>query len=382
MKTFFYNDNLSIPLDKTTHELVTQFNEVYSFIKNHESENDFEKETKQLKKLLQKVFDFIQIKLSKKNEIIFFKELSKHSFELLNRDLLYFKSRKKIGRQNNPLKKEKYINGSIGFLAKSLVKILTYSKIKKLKKNVLKGLKTREELSINSGLTTFLLARILDIEFRRKKIISLLSDYKRKNLMIEGLSLEISISSKWWESNEIDKTPKTTYLHFDESIGNPKSIMYLSKVKPTNGPFSIVTNPDHYLKFSPIQFLIGRIVGNVGRKGSQIQHLFNHKYHQTLGCHKFKSFFDKIPKEIKFNSHFGFDIIKNSQLENNLLQRELIFEGDFGDYFIFDGSETLHRGGLIKDNTRVVFQIIFGSRKKNIVFNKIRNYIKRNVKKN
>lgn len=379
MKNFVYNDNLSIPLDKKTDGLIRKFNEIYGYIKNFQNKNSFEKESKQLKEILHEIFEFIQKNISNKNETIFFKELSDYSFELLDRDLLYFRGREKMGSPNNPVKKKKYINGRIGIFSKFLIRILTYSHIKKLKKNASKGLNTREELSINRGLTIFLLTRILDIEFRRKKIISFLSDYKRKKLMVEGLSLEISIPSKWWEDKEINKTPKTTYLHFDESIGNPKSIMYLSRVKSVNGPFSILRDPDHYLKFSPIQFLIGRIVGNVGRNGSKIQHLFNHKYHQTLGCEFFKSFFDKIPKEMKFNSHFGFDVIKNSELETSLLKKELSFEGNFGDYFIFDGSETLHRGGLIKENTRIVFQIIFGTRKKNYLADKIKSYLKRNV---
>ena len=82
---------------------------------------------------------------------------------------------------------------------------------------------------------------------------------------------------------------------------------------------------------------------------------------------------------MKFNSHFGFDVIKNSELETSLLKKELSFEGNFGDYFIFDGAETLHRGGLIKENTRIVFQIIFGTRKKNYLADKIKSYLKRNV---
>ena len=380
MKNFVYDDDLSIQLDKTTDRLVTQFNETYSFVEDFQSKNNFERESKQLKKILSKIFESIQKIISDNNEIIFFNELSNYSFNLLEQDLTYFKSRKKIGSPNNPVKKKRYINGQIGFIAKYLIRLLTIRKIERLKKNVSKGLKTREDLSINRGLTIFLLTTILNIEFKRKKILDFLSDYKRKNLVVEGLSLEISTPSKWWESKEVDKTPKTTYLHFDESIGNPKSIMYLSEVKSTNGPFSILTNPDDYLKFSPIQFLIGRIVGNVGRNGSQIQHLFNHKYHQTLGCQKFKSFFDKIPVAMKFNSHFGFDVVKDTELENNLVEKELTFEGGYGDYFIFDGSETLHRGGLIKENTRIVFQIIFGPRRKNYLFNKIKNYIKINVK--
>lgn len=379
MKNFVYDNSVSIKLDKTTQELVSKFNQLYNNLKNFKSENDFAEEIKQLKKILKKIFDFIKKQISNKNEIIFFNELSEFSFKLLNEDLLYFKSRKKLGKTSNPFRKEKYISGQIGFLSRFLIKILTYPKILKLNKNVSKGLIKREELSVNKGIIIYFLTLILNIEFKRKKILKLLSDYKRKDLMVVGLSLEKSIPSKWWEIYDVNKTPKTTYLHFDESIGNPKSIMYLSNVMSKNGPFSILTNPNNYFKFSPIQFLIGRIIGNVGRNGSPIHHLFDHKYHQPLGCDKFKSFFDKIPKEIKFNSHFGFDVVKNSELEKNLINNELKFEGNYGDYFIFDGSETLHRGGLIEKDSRLVFQIIFGAKKKYHLFHKIKNYIRRNV---
>jgi hypothetical protein len=69
-----------------------------------------------------------------------------------------------------------------------------------------------------------------------------------------------------------------------------------------------------------------------------------------------------LPTELRFNSHFGFDVIPGSELEENLSTREVEITGAKGTYLVFDGANLLHRGGLVKKGDRLALQIIFAAR--------------------
>lgn len=367
MKFEIYNHTNSLKLDRNTLLLIENFNKNYNKLK---LKFDDLLQNKILRDY-EKIFDRLLELKEEEEEIIFFHELKKFGNDLLLEDLKYFKLKGKKTQEKNIIHKDKFLKGKLSFLSKIILKLILFTITSKLKNNVKNGKFKREDLSKNSGFRIFLMILIVNLEFKLAGVLKKISSYKNLNLHVVGLSLELSIPSKWWEDKNSKNTPKTSYMHFDESIMNPKSIMYLSNVKKQNGPFSILVDSNLFLEPTPIQFLIGRVIGKVGRNDSKISYLFNHKYHQTLGCDIFLKFFNKIPKELKFNSHFGFDVIKGSLLEGNLVKKERVFYGNFGDYFIFDGSETLHRGGLIKEGERLVFQIIFGQKEKNFYTNKI-----------
>jgi len=67
-----------------------------------------------------------------------------------------------------------------------------------------------------------------------------------------------------------------------------------------------------------------------------------------------------LPKSLKFNSHFGWDIIPNTELENLLEKNEIKLIGNAGKFIVFDGGNVIHRGGLINKGERVALQIVFG----------------------
>ncbi|MBT5771984.1 MAG: hypothetical protein HOI08_04190 [Flavobacteriaceae bacterium] len=373
MDNNIFNNSQSLKLNDKSKSLVNQFNYNYNLIKEQIGKGD--NLHSELSKIYDQIFSNVLNLSNSLEQTVFFNELKDYGKNLLNEDLHHFKTRDKFFKETSKLDDEKYLKGRISFLGRLLLKLIFLSITPKLRNNVKKGKYKREDLSVNSGIRIFLMTLILNLEFRNKGILKELSIYKKKRLIVSGLSLELSIPSNWWEDKDAIKTPRTSYMHFDESISNPKSIMYLSKVNKNNGPFSMLVDSKNIINPSPIQFLLGRVIGKVGREKSKISHLFNHKYHQTLGCNVFRSYFDKIPAELKFNSHFGFDIEKNSKIESKLIKNEKVLYGDFGDFFIFDGSETLHRGGLIKQGDRLVFQIIFGEYKRNYILKKIINKI-------
>jgi hypothetical protein len=96
-----------------------------------------------------------------------------------------------------------------------------------------------------------------------------------------------------------------------------------------------------------------------------------------MSCEKFQNHFSFLPSELRFNSHFGWDIQSESALEGDMIQDENFITGKKGTCVIFDGARILHRGGLIEEGERIVLQIVFGIPKNYIV--KIINKITRKI---
>lgn len=359
------NTNLKIS------ELVKEFEYKLSLLKNGQTNNDLI--YKELEKVLNDIF--IELEELYKNDNIekeFLKELKNSSKRIFDDDFKFYSSINK-----KPSNSSFYFQLNLSKISLFLIFTFLKSKIKKLNENLNLNLTTREHLSFNSGIQIFIVTIILNIEFLLKGVFSKIKNFKGVEMNVTGLALELSTSLLgWWKLNNIE-TPKTTYLHFDETIRNPKAITYLSKVEKSNGPFSVVPKAFDLLNINYVQYLIGRSIGTVGRGNSKIKNNFNHKYHQTFGCKYFKSLFEKLPYDLKFNSHFGFDVKKDSDLEKILIENEIIFTGNIGKTVVFDGSTLLHRGGLVEQGNRLALQIVFGEKEKLYYMKKLLNGIKR-----
>jgi hypothetical protein len=66
-----------------------------------------------------------------------------------------------------------------------------------------------------------------------------------------------------------------------------------------------------------------------------------------------------LPRELRFNSHFGWDVMPGGELESRMKAEEIVMTGPAGKFIVFDGSQLLHRGGLIEAGERVVLQVVF-----------------------
>lgn len=221
---------------------------------------------------------------------------------------------------------------------------------------------TREDLSFNSGREVTRLAGLLNEEFAATGVLDTISQYMGRKYKVGGLALEISVPGATWWKNTLEgvASPKTMYAHLDESIRHPKSIVYLSNVKAQNGPTSC--NPGVYesLGLNALQDLIGRIINKVGMaENSPLKDYYGRAYHQTMSSERFRRHFMKLPPQLRFNSHFGWDVIAGSEAEKNIADREKIMLGGPGTFIVFDGGRLLHRGGLLMEGERIVLQVIF-----------------------
>ena len=329
-------------------------------------------EFKNLKFFISEVFNLLKKNSKIQNDLYleyFIDELKKKVEEYLSQLKIYYISKKKIHIDNCEMKNGFYkiqINESI------IDEILTLcsDNLNNFRNNIRNGLIKRENLSINTGWKIRKIINILNAEFNKIGVNEQVSFYMQKKYQVISCALELSTPfSKWWENTENTKSSnRTNYAHVDESFLYPKSILYLTDVDKNNGPTSFYPNIYKKLGLNFLQDTIGRVVGNIGQnKNSKLFNYYKKKYHQPMSCEKFQNHFSFLPSELRFNSHFGWDIQSESALEGDMIQDENFITGKKGTCIIFDGARILHRGGLIQDGERIVLQIMFGIPKNSIV---------------
>ncbi len=253
-----------------------------------------------------------------------------------------------------------------GFITPSTMAAITKSTkidFRALKDAALHGKTDRQSLSRNSGLKIRQLIKALNREFKRNGILDQLSEIFPGSIKVVGAAVELSVPhAEWWSHSDVQiKAPKTLYAHLDEGIDAPKAIVYLSDVKESNGPFSYFPDIYEKLNLTGIQSVVGRCITNVGsHKNSVLYNAYGSSIRRT-SSDLFRKHFMKLPAGLRFNSHFGWDVVSGSSLESQMIKSEVKVLGERGTFLVFDGGRTVHRGGLVEDGHRQAVQVIFGT---------------------
>jgi hypothetical protein len=221
----------------------------------------------------------------------------------------------------------------------------------------------REDLSLNQGDDIRTIVSILNEDFERVGVLDALAGYSGQRVRVTGVALELSVpNTRWWDSpfEGLPRPPRTLYAHVDEAIRNPKAIVYLTDVTMEHGPTSCYPKAFDELELTPLQAIVGRIVGSVGnRPDSPLHAYYAKRYHQSMNSENFRRHFMRLPSDMRFNSHFGWDVMPDSEAERNLAARERYMLGPAGTYIVFDGARLVHRGGMPVIGERVALQVIF-----------------------
>ena len=64
-----------------------------------------------------------------------------------------------------------------------------------------------------------------------------------------------------------------------------------------------------------------------------------------------------LPPLLRGTTHFGDDILDDTDLSRKLLSQEVVFKGPTGTCVLFDGSRGIHRGSLVTTGGRWAVQI-------------------------
>jgi hypothetical protein len=309
-------------------------------------------------------------------------------FELKNKIHVYIDDQKKFLLSNKNFfetsnLKEKYFVSKLSDEVISNIISISKSKINLIRENIKKKKLERFDLTINGGIYILRIIRILNKEFKKNGTLDAVSEYLHEKCEVTSAALEISSEfSNWWKHKDVNRdSPKTLYAHLDRELKNLKAIIYLSDVSNFNGPLTFYPEIYKTLNINIIQNIIGRIINDFT---STTNNTLNDYYKfenksQLLTNKRFENHFLNLPRELRFNSHFGWDIKSGSEIEKNLIAVEKKIVAPLGTFIVFDGSQLIHSGGLVEKGERIALQIIFGKNENILVFyiKKMRNFIKK-----
>ena len=243
-----------------------------------------------------------------------------------------------------------------------ILKCLTFHKKRVLQNRVQLGFRDRTDLTVDSGLTVFLTTIALRFALKRAGVFDNLSSSYSTKMKVVGAALEISaMGSSWWKSsNQNSGGVNTDYAHYDEAIEHPKAIVYLSNVSANSGPTEYFPGLFELLKLTPLQELVGRVVLNIGSDPRSPTHPYFRGHRQRSAAPVFRDLLRRLPMEMRFNSHFGWDIPPTHALQHEFSVRRVQVLGAAGATLVFDGGRVVHRGGLLQSGERIVIQVVFG----------------------
>jgi len=244
--------------------------------------------------------------------------------------------------------------------ARSL-KTLASTRIDEFVQNEKAGRCTREYLSANNGPSIRAIAGKLNQYLEKNGICNVVSAYLGYEVSLGGLALEMGSSkSTWWRSHYA-VPPGTLYIHRDQSISLPKAFVYLNHISKGDGAFSVFPKASEiHGEPSWLQNLIGRRIGCIGNSPKHETYgKFKHIYHQPFGDPLFRGLFLSLPYQARYSSHYGWDILSNDAIHDQLLADELCLEGPPGSIIVFDGARVSHRALQHATSQHVSLQACF-----------------------
>lgn len=322
---------------------------------------------------MEQVFSMMQAQCADAHERTFLEELHAECMRILGEELTWFARppAKALARLENAevrqkaiqLQVERHFFDQLPPSAVDELRSLSSKDLARFRANAAAGRLRREDLSVNTGATVHAIRRVLNREFKALGVLDAVSAYTGRKTRVIGLALELSVPQATWWKNAIvglDRAPKTLYAHLDESISYPKSIVYLTDVTEQNGPTSCYPGAYEAMHLNPLQEMIGRAVNTVGNgPDSPLKDYYAKQYHQSMSSENFRRHFMRLPENLRFNSHMGWDVLPGTELETQLADTERKMTGPAGTFIAFDGACLLHRGGLMQEGERVVLQVIF-----------------------
>lgn len=133
------------------------------------------------------------------------------------------------------------------------------------------------------------------------------------------------------------------YMHRDASGGDVKAIFYMSDVGPANGPFSYVLG-SHRARSSTLVDWIEEANDQGPLSGTNLRS---------------RQVFAALPQALQRKCSCGNDLLPGTEVSERLLAAEWTILAPRGHVVLFD-TKGFHRGGLVKQDERIVLTCVMG----------------------
>jgi hypothetical protein len=182
----------------------------------------------------------------------------------------------------------------------------------------------------------------------------------RKPMEIFYYALEYNQPQQnWYRDCYIDigmPTSRTAYMHFDADRDVLKAMLYLNDVGSENGPFSFIPGSHQWTR-SPVVCAIHKGFDQAQWQVFRWPDQGQYYYRPRFKLREQRPDMLALPSRLRGSTHFGDDVIDGSPLSEDLLRQEHVFTAPAGTITLFDGSQGVHRGGLVRSGARWVIQI-------------------------
>lgn len=189
---------------------------------------------------------------------------------------------------------------------------------------------------------TGLLEKIEKI-LKNNGVIEMASHNKKWPLRLKEIFLHISdpddIDWRYHFSDIGLSEPPTVYMHRDSSMFWTKCLLYLNNVEEKTGPFSYVRGSNQWI--NPWEYIVSKT---------------NDKARLDQCDPETRKLFSALPKIFQRKAEFGNDLLEKMPETKALLEREIKFTSDKGNFFFFD-TDGVHRGGMTVSGSRYMLQI-------------------------
>jgi hypothetical protein len=195
----------------------------------------------------------------------------------------------------------------------------------------------------------------------RSGIIAGCSMARRQPLELAYCALVLShTGERWWRGCYEDvgiPTGRTVYMHNDKDYDIMKVLVYLTDVKEPQGPFCFVRGSHRWRRSKTQSFYHKAFdaAANVNLAPREPQRTVY--YRKAFRHPEFRRQFLLLPRPLRGSSHFGDDVLDDSDLSRWLLERETAVTSEMANCMAFIGADGIHRGGAVTEGERWALQI-------------------------
>lgn len=197
--------------------------------------------------------------------------------------------------------------------------------------------------------------------FRSSGFLEGASAFYGSELFISGCGLELSTEKQtWWRNCYSDIGLETTpcaYMHNDYDFDYVKSLVYLSDVEKDTGPFSYIPESHLWQREHSLSFFIKETEMQLNNYAKSKGIGKANYYRRAMGVPEGREIFFSLPTLFQQLSHFGDDILPDTELSRELMEKEFQLTSDKGNFAFFTGGTGIHRGSNVYRGHRWAFQI-------------------------